>query len=148
MRRRYRLDEKEFSEINITPFTDVILVLLIIFMITSPFLISGAFNVKLPKAVSADTQANQDVEVYLTENNEIIIDGKAIAPDGVIGALKAQYILRNNADVIIKADKSVLHGNFIQLLDMVKLSGAAKVLVATTKSNDEQAPATKPEKKQ
>ncbi|MBI5727470.1 MAG: biopolymer transporter ExbD [Ignavibacteriales bacterium] len=139
MRRRYRLDEKEFSEINITPFTDVILVLLIIFMITSPFLISGAFNVKLPKAVSADTQANQDVEVYLTQTNDVIIDGKTIPPDGVVGALKAQFIIRNNSAVIIKADKSVLHGNFIQLLDMVKLSGASKVLVATTKTNDEPA---------
>lgn len=146
MRRRYRLDEKEFNEINITPFTDVILVLLIIFMITSPMLISGAFNVKLPKAVSADAQANQDVEVFLTQNNEVIIDGKPVAPDAVVGTLKAQFILRNNADVIIKADKNVIHGNFIQVLDMVKLSGASKVLVATTKSNDESGQA-KPEKK-
>ena len=48
--RRYKIDEKEFSEINITPFTDVVLVLLLIFMIASPFLVVGALKVKLPEA--------------------------------------------------------------------------------------------------
>lgn len=83
-RRRYTLEEQGFSEINITPFTDVILVLLIIFMITSPFLISGAFQVKLPKAASADSAVSKGVEVYLTEKNEIVIDGKTITQEDLI----------------------------------------------------------------
>ena len=68
--RRYRLDQKEFSEINITPFTDVVLVLLIIFMITSPFLITGSFKVKLPQSTSAETDINKGVEVYMDEKND------------------------------------------------------------------------------
>ncbi|MCE1189403.1 MAG: biopolymer transporter ExbD [Ignavibacteria bacterium] len=136
MRRRYQLDQKEFSEINITPFTDVILVLLIIFMITSPFLISGAFNVKLPKAVSAETAVTQSLEVYLTEKNEVIINDKPVPLNDVIGTLKAQYVLRNNTDVIIKADKNVVHGNFINVLDLIKQSGAGKILVATQKTTE------------
>ena len=69
--RRHKLDEKEFSEINITPFTDVVLVLLIIFMITSPFLISGSFKVKLPQSANSETEINKGVEIYLDEKNQI-----------------------------------------------------------------------------
>ena len=133
MRRRYTLPEKEFSEINITPFTDVILVLLIIFMITSPFLISGAFNIKLPKAVSADTQVNQGVEVYLSEKNEIIINNVIVPPAALAQTLKVDFLTRNNTEVVVKADKNVLHGNFVKLLDLIKTAGATKILIATTK---------------
>lgn len=136
MRRRHGHDEAQFSEINITPFTDVILVLLIIFMITSPFLISGAFHVKLPKAASSETQVSKNIEVFLTENNDIIIDGKVIAPSDVASVLKAKYTEANEYSVIIKADKGVLHGNFIKLLDLVKISGAGKILVAATKTTE------------
>ncbi len=136
-RRRYRLDEQEFSEINITPFTDVILVLLIIFMITSPFLISGAFQVKLPKAAAAEAQVNKGVEVYLTEKNEIVIEGKVIAPEDLIANVKAAFVTHQTSDVIVKADKSVVHGNFIHLLDLLKTSGTQKILIATTKVENE-----------
>jgi biopolymer transport protein ExbD len=126
----------EFAEINITPFTDVILVLLIIFMITSPFLISGAFHVKLPTSVASETQVNQSVEVFLTEKNEIIINNNKIDAANFAGTLQAEFQKRNNFDVIIKADKNVLHGNFVRMLDLIKLSGAQKILVATTKATD------------
>ncbi len=137
-RRRYTLEEQGFSEINITPFTDVILVLLIIFMITSPFLISGAFQVKLPKAASADSAVSKGVEVYLTEKNEIVIDGKTITQEDLIPNIKAAFVKEQTTDVVVKADKNVIHGNFIHLLDLLKTSGAQKILIATTKVNPEQ----------
>ncbi len=137
-RRRYTLDEQEFREINITPFTDVILVLLIIFMITSPFLISGAFQVKLPKAASAETQVSKGVEIYLTEKNEIVIDGKAVNQQDLVANIKALFIKQQTSDVVVKADKGVLHGNFIHLLDLLKTSGAQKILIATTKVSSDQ----------
>jgi biopolymer transport protein ExbD len=132
-RRRYTLEEQGFSEINITPFTDVVLVLLIIFMITSPFLISGAFQVKLPKAASAETSVSKGVEVYLTDQNEIVIDSKKITQEELIAHLKAAFVKEQTNDVVVKADKNVIHGNFIHLLDLLKTSGAQKILIATTK---------------
>jgi biopolymer transport protein ExbD len=132
-RRRYTQPDKEFSEINITPFTDVILVLLVIFMITSPFLLSGAFNIKLPKAVSAETQVNQGVEVYLSSNNEYIIDNVVVPPSALIQTLKVDFVTKGSTEVIVKADQNVLHGQFVKLLDLVKTAGASKILIATTK---------------
>lgn len=131
--RRYKLDEKEFSEINITPFTDVVLVLLIIFMITSPFLISGSYKVKLPQSTNAETDVDKGVEVYLNENNEVTINGKTVPSVEIAATVSNEFIKRSTKDVIIKADKNVKHGSFIQLLDELKKAGAVKLLIATTR---------------
>ena len=131
--RRYKIDEKEFSEINITPFTDVVLVLLIIFMITSPFLITGSYKVKLPQSTNSETDMTKGVEVYLTENNEVIINEKAVQLQDVQWNMKNEFESLGTKDVIIKADKNVKHGYFIQLLDELKKAGAVKLLISTTR---------------
>ncbi|MBI5730265.1 MAG: biopolymer transporter ExbD [Ignavibacteriales bacterium] len=131
--RRYKIDEKEFSEINITPFTDVVLVLLIIFMITSPFLITGSYKVKLPQSTNSETDMSKGVEVYLTENNEVLINSKVIQLQDVQWNVKNEFESLGTKDVIIKADKNVKHGSFIQLLDELKKAGAVKLLISTTR---------------
>ncbi len=131
--RRYKIDEKEFSEINITPFTDVVLVLLIIFMITSPFLITGSYKVKLPQSTNSETDMSKGVEVYLTENNEVMINSKVIQLQDVQWNVKNEFESLGTKDVIIKADKNVRHGSFIQLLDELKKAGAIKLLISTTR---------------
>lgn len=131
--RRYKIDEKEFSDINITPFTDVVLVLLIIFMITSPFLITGSYKVKLPQSTNSETDISKGVEVYLTENNEVMINGKAIQFLDIPWNVKNEFESKGTKDVIIKADKNVRHGSFVKLLDELKKAGAVKLLISTTR---------------
>jgi biopolymer transport protein ExbD len=131
--RRYKLDEKEFSEINITPFTDVILVVLIIFMITSPFLITGALTVKLPQSSSSETTINNSIEVYLNAQNQIFLNSKMIDISQLAVNLQAAFIQKGSRDVIVKADKEAVYGNVVQLLDALKNAGASKLLMATLK---------------
>ena len=131
--RRYKIDDKEFSEINITPFTDVILVVLIIFMITSPFLITGALKVKLPQASSTETTINDNIQVYLNDKNQIYLNDKLVDITQLPADLQAEFIQKNNRDVIVKADKDAVYGNVIQLLDAIKNAGATKLLMATLK---------------
>jgi biopolymer transport protein ExbD len=131
--RRYKLEDKEFSEINITPLTDVILVVLIIFMITSPLLITGALKVKLPHASSSETTMNNDIQVYLNKNDQIYLDDKLIDISNLISDLKAEFVQKNNKDVIVKADKDAVYGDVVQLLDAIKNAGASKLLMATLK---------------
>ncbi len=131
--RRYKLDDKEFSEINITPLTDVILVVLIIFMITSPLLITGALKVKLPKASSSETTINNDIQVYLNDKDQIYLDDKLVDITELPADLQADFIQKNNREVIIKADKNAVYGNVVALLDAIKTAGATKLLMATLK---------------
>lgn len=131
--RRLKLEEKEFSEINITPFTDVVLVLLIIFMITSPFLITGSYKVKLPQSSNSETEMNNGVEVFLNDKNEITINNKLISYKELTRFIQNEFVNKGTRDVIIKADKNVRHGSFVQLLDVLKKAGAVKLLIATTR---------------
>ena len=129
--RRYKLDEKEFSEINITPFTDVILVVLIIFMITSPFLITGALTVKLPQSSTAQTTINNNIQVYLNKQNQIFLNNQQVNISQLPTELQSEFIQKGNRDVIVNADKDAVYGNVVQLLDAIKNAGASKLLMAT-----------------
>ena len=131
--RRYKLDEKEFSEINTTPFTDVILVVLIIFMITSPFLITGALKVKLPQSSASQTTVSNNIEVYLNDQNQIFLNNKQVDINQLPTELQNEFIQKNNHDVIVKADKNAIYGSVVQLLDALKNAGATKLLMATMK---------------
>jgi len=131
--RRYKLDEKEFSEINITPFTDIVLVLLIIFMITSPFLISGSYKVKLPQSANSETEINKGVEVYMDAKDIVYINNKTIPFQELPWYVQKEFDKTGVKEVIVKADKDVKHGNFVQLLDQLKKAGATKLLIATTR---------------
>lgn len=133
MRRRYKIDEKEFTEINITPFTDVVLVLLLIFMIASPLLVTGALKVKLPESTTSENTGDKSIEVYLNDKNQIFINDKQVNLNELQMSLQIEFLNKPNKEVIIKADKNALHGSFVQLLDVLKKSGATKFLIATTK---------------
>ncbi len=131
--RRYKIDDKEFSEINITPFTDVVLVVLIIFMITSPFLITGAMKVKLPQSTTSETTVNNSIQVYLTYKGQIFLNDHQVNLTQLPADLQVAFAQKNNRDVIIKADKNAVYGSVVQLMDALKNAGAQKLLMATVK---------------
>ncbi len=134
--RRYRIDEKEFSEINITPFTDVVLVLLLVFMIASPFLVVGAMKVKLPEASTAESINEKNVEVFLDSGNKLYINNNHVTMQELLIQIQMKLQSNPNLPVVIKADKEVFHGNFIKLLDELKKVGVTKFLIGANKKND------------
>jgi biopolymer transport protein ExbD len=134
--RRYRIDEKEFSEINITPFTDVVLVLLLVFMIASPFLIVGAMKVKLPEASTAETVNEKNVEIFLDSANKLYINNSYVTMQELLIQIQMKLQVNPGQAVVIKADKEVFHGNFIKLLDELKKVGVTKFLIGANKKND------------
>lgn len=131
--RRTKLDEKEFAEINITPFTDVVLVLLLIFMIASPFLVTGAFKIKLPEASTAETMNERTLEIFMDSSNKIYMNNKEMNMTDLIFQVQAKMQSNPNQSVVIKADKEVYHGNFIYLLDELKKAGITKFLIGASR---------------
>lgn len=137
MIRRYRAEEKEFSDINITPFTDVILVLLLIFMITSPFILTSSFNIKLPRAINSDGAIDNSIKVTLDANYKIYFNNKPISIVDLPELLKNEYVVKNNKTVVIEADESIVYGSFIQLIDAIKQTNPDRLLIATKKEKGE-----------
>jgi len=131
--RRYKPEEKVFSEINITPFTDVVLVLLLIFMIASPFLVTGALKIKLPEASTAETINQKNIEIFMDSGNKIYMDNKEMSMTELLMQMQIKLQSNSAQGVVIKADKEVYHGNFITLLDELKKIGITKFLIGTSK---------------
>ncbi|MGZ8496194.1 MAG: ExbD/TolR family protein [Candidatus Binatia bacterium] len=117
------------AEINITPLTDIFLVLLIIFMITSSAMIESGGKVNLPKAVATQSES-RGTTVTLTPKKEIFINQKKVSEESLEKAL--QEALNNNANktVILRGDKDVLLGETVKVMSIIKRAGATEIAIA------------------
>ena len=117
------------AEINITPLTDIFLVLLIIFMITSSAMVESGGKVNLPKAVATQSES-RGTTVTLTPKREIFVNQKKVNEEGLEAAL--QEALNANADktVILCGDKDVLFGETVRVMSIIKRAGASEIAIA------------------
>ncbi|MGH7797162.1 MAG: ExbD/TolR family protein [Candidatus Binatia bacterium] len=117
------------AEINITPLTDIFLVLLIIFMITSSAMIESGGKVNLPKAVATQSES-RGTTVTLTPKREIFVDQKLVSEAAFEKTL--QEALSKSADktVILRGDKDVLLGDTVKVMSMIKRAGASEIAIA------------------
>ena len=122
-------DSGIMSEINITPLTDIFLVLLIIFMITSSAMIESGGKVNLPKAVATKSET-RGTTVTLTPKKEIYINQKKVAEDALEPALKEALAASADKLVILRGDKDVLFGDTVKVMSMIKRAGASEIAIA------------------
>jgi len=117
-----------FSDINITPLVDVVLVLLVIFMVTTPMLVKG-IKVNLPKTHSGSTNiTKKDLIVSIDKEGRIYLNNKQTDLDGLRKAFEDNH----GNEVVIEADKAIEYGLVVRIIDIAKQSGIEKVGLATT----------------
>lgn len=114
------------AEINITPFTDVVLVLLIIFMVTTPLILQSGIKVTLPKASAAEAESDRNVVVTINAQGDVYIENRRYDVREIRDGLAATLMNKPDAAVIIKGDKEVRYDSVIQVIDAAKQSGAKK----------------------
>lgn len=126
-------DDQDISDINVVPLVDIILVVLIIFMVTAPMFIKPTINVNLPKAASGDQTMPSKLNIGLTADGRINLNGSFVNEEAV--QQKAAEELAKNPDVqaIISADKDVPHGKVVGVLDIVKGVGVKKFAISIEK---------------
>ncbi len=130
MRKKYQI-KKSISEINVTPFVDVMLVLLIIFMVTAPLLTAG-IKVNLPESSSIlKNEKNDPVTVTMNSNGEIFIQKKKFSPDSLIKKLSALKAQNKDLKIYIKGDKNLNYGKIMSLMAFINKSGFKKVALVT-----------------
>jgi biopolymer transport protein ExbD len=122
-------DEDIVAEINITPLTDIFLVLLIIFMITSSALIESGAKVELPK-VSKTQTTSRSVVISLTTNHEIYINQVRVSEGRFRDELTKALGQSNEKSVILEGDKDALLGETVRILSMAKDAGAQHISIA------------------
>ncbi len=124
------------SEINVTPFVDVMLVLLVIFMVTAPMMKSG-IEVNLPEAETSRQPAEEGLILTITKDKYIHLEDKVINIFLLEGKLKEYFYGKERKVVFLRADKEVPYGYVINVLDIIKKAGVEVVGLITLPAKKE-----------
>jgi biopolymer transport protein ExbD len=128
-------EDEPIADINIVPFVDVILVVLIIFMVTTPFIMKPSININLPKAASGEDTSPSKLSLTISPDGTTLLNGKP-ASDQKISEFSASSLKANpEVQAIISADKDVPHGRVITVIDLVKTAGIKKFAITIDKKN-------------
>ncbi len=127
-------DDDLIADINITPFVDIILVILIIFMITATTVAQQAIRLNLPDAASGESQSTS-VGLSLTSKGELLLNGKATTPEALKTHLRDLQKSTDEIVCLIAAEKDVSHGHVVWLIDLVKSEGIAKFAININKTD-------------
>ncbi len=122
-------DHMPMAEINITPLTDVFLVLLIIFMVTTPLLMTAGLKIRMPKTQALPSLNERDVIVAITSDERYFVNDAEVPKDRLVGFLRELKV--EGKMVVIQADQQLTHGVVVAALDAAKEAGADKLAIAT-----------------
>src|ERR1700739_1281554 len=126
--------QTSLSDINMVPFIDVVLVLLIIFMITAPILQSG-IEVDVPKTHTVKEITEQKLVVTIDKNQRIYLGNDPVNIHQLADKIKKQS--KSEKDVIyVRADQTVPFGAFCSIIDTLRPSGISNITIVTQPIND------------
>jgi biopolymer transport protein ExbD len=117
------------ADINITPLTDIFLVLLIIFMVTSVAMVDTGAKVMLPE-VDSTQSAPREITITVTPLHEIYVNADLVGLDGLEGTLKTLLATRPDTPVVLQGDREVLLGDAVRILSAAQRAGATQVAIA------------------
>ncbi len=119
------------SDINVTPFVDVMLVLLIIFMVTAPMMTQGV-DVSLPKTTSEPLSSEEDhIVVTIDSNNRIYINDYHVTLDFLKEKLRKIFQGRSDREVYLRADKGIPYGVVVRVMSEIKGAGIERLGMVT-----------------
>ncbi|MCY1002626.1 biopolymer transporter ExbD [Myxococcus sp. MISCRS1] len=131
-------DEGVFAEINITPLTDIFLVLLIIFMVTSSVIVQqgpgggakAGLKVNLPKGGAADVTAKTtDLSVAVLADGRFVLAGNVVTQEELQKSFDAAKVKDPDTVVIVQADEGVPHGTVVQVMELAKKAGLGQLAI-------------------
>lgn len=133
---RHKRNSKLIAEINIAPFTDVILVLLIIFMITTPLIVRSSIKIALPQVSNnQQTFENKDINVSITSNGDVYLNNERynLKLDLDVFKFKLRQMMKtyNDPAIIINGDRNVKYDYVVQVIDAASKAGIKHLVLAT-----------------
>jgi biopolymer transport protein ExbD len=129
--------KKADTSLNIAPLIDIVFLLLIFFVLSSHFVSHKGFKVKLPKAVSATTQKNEQVMVFIDKEGGIYLNDSEIKLTQLRSLIRSELNKANSKTVVIKADEDVPLGLAVKVMDVAKEANADGLVISTKTASDE-----------
>jgi len=132
---RFKSENKLLTNFSVSSLTDIVMLLLIFFLLSSSFVIQPGIKVQLPRAETGEAQTDKNLTVTITEKGQLFLNNEQVTLDNL--GQKLAGALHNDRDkvVIIKADKTVTLQNTVQVIDIAKAVGATRFMIATVPLN-------------
>jgi biopolymer transport protein ExbD len=121
--------DRRIVDINVTPLVDITLVLLIIFMVTTTYIVNPTIKVDLPKAASGSEQMKTTLALTLSKDGGLYLNGEKTDEAAVTRYIGGELPKNPELQAIIAADKIVPHGNVVRVIDIVKRAGVRKFAI-------------------
>lgn len=119
------------AQLEIAPLIDVVFLLLIFFLLSSSFVLQPGIKVKLPKAKTTEITEEKEVYITIDQQEHLYLNDKLISKNELNKKLQEIFKQDSNRLIIVKADKDVLHGTVVWVLDNVKRVGLSRLAIAT-----------------
>lgn len=121
--------------INITSLIDVVLLLLIFFMLTTTFSEQPGLKLDLPETKSFATEKLEELELIISDDGRLILGSEELPIESLAQKLEDVIPSLANKTLVLKADKKVLHGKVVVIMDMAKEAGFEKLIIASKADN-------------
>ena len=116
---------------DIAPLIDIVLLLLVFFMLTANFITQPGIKITLPKAKTSKPQEEENIIVFITEDNEIFLNDRQISIDELKEALEKKLKTAEKKIVILKADEKINLGLAVKVMDIAKEAGSESLVIST-----------------
>lgn len=128
---KFKAENNLIASFNFTSLTDVVMLLLVFFLLSSSFVTQLGIKVQLPKAATAESSSDRNIIVTLTEKGQVFLNAEHVML-GNLGPRIARSLQSSQDKVIvIRADKGVTLQNTVQVIDIAKAAGASRFMIAT-----------------
>lgn len=119
-------DDALVTDINVTPLVDIMLCLLVIFMVTTTYVVADSIKVDLPNAASGDATTPSTLAIMFTKERKLYMNGSETTEAELRAKVREEVGKDKDTQAIIGADKVVSHGEVMHLIDIIKIDGITK----------------------
>ncbi|AXH14025.1 ExbD/TolR family protein [Malaciobacter mytili] len=134
MRRFSHKNNKEETEINLTPMLDVVFIMLIFFIVTTSFVKEAGIDVNRPSAKTSQQKSNANILIAIKNNDEIWIDKRMVDLRAVRSNIERLKASNSQNSVVVQSDKDAKTGVLVKVMDQVRLAGITNISISTLKN--------------
>jgi biopolymer transport protein ExbD len=127
---------RTIAAINVTPLVDVVLVLLVILMVASTYIVEQTLKVQLPHAKSTDGTADKPTKVEIFKDGHLRWNEQPVRDAELADKMKAAVDADPEMSLVVSADKEVMHGQVVHILDLAKVAGVTKFAINVQQSGE------------
>lgn len=128
---KFKSENKLMTNFSFSSLTDIVMLLLIFFLLSSSFVIQPGIKVQLPKAETGETGTDKNVTISVTEKGQVFVNAEQVTLENLGRRLSTALTSNPHMVVVINADRNVTLQNTVQVIDIAKAVGATRFMIAT-----------------